>query len=34
VEIDLGGDFLALTARTTWSIFFHETLPAVRNASF
>jgi indoleacetamide hydrolase len=30
VEIDLGGDFLALTARTTWPIFFHETLPAVR----
>ncbi len=30
MEIDLGGDFLALTARTTWPIFFHETLPAVR----
>ena len=30
VEIDLGKDFLALTARTTWPIFFHETLPAVR----
>jgi mandelamide amidase len=30
VEIDLGEDFLALAARTTWPIFFHETLPAVR----
>ena len=30
VEVDLGADFLALTARTTWPIFFHETLPAVR----
>jgi mandelamide amidase len=30
VEIDLGGDFHALSARTTWPIFFHETLPAVR----
>ena len=30
VEVDLGGDFLALTARTTWPIFFHETMPAVR----
>ncbi len=30
VEIDLGGDFPALAARTTWPIFFHETLPAVR----
>jgi mandelamide amidase len=30
VEIDLGADFLDLTARTTWPIFFHETLPAVR----
>jgi indoleacetamide hydrolase len=30
VEIDLGGDFLALRARTTWPIFFHETLLAVR----
>ena len=29
-EIDLGDDFIALTARTTWPIFFHETLPAVR----
>ena len=30
VEIDLGADFHALSARTTWPIFFHETLPAVR----
>ncbi|WP_242344576.1 amidase family protein [Anaeromyxobacter terrae] len=30
VEVDLGGDFLDLTARTTWPIFFHETMPAVR----
>ncbi|MEM5329158.1 amidase family protein [Paraburkholderia sp. JHI2823] len=30
VEVDLGGDFLALTNRTTWPIFFHETMPAVR----
>lgn len=30
VEIDFGEDFLSLTARTTWPIFFHETLPAVR----
>jgi mandelamide amidase len=30
VEVDLGGDFLALTARTTWPIFFHETQPALR----
>ena len=30
VEIDLGGDFHALAARTTWPIFFHETMPAVR----
>jgi indoleacetamide hydrolase len=30
VEIDLGADFHTLTARTTWPIFFHETLPAVR----
>jgi indoleacetamide hydrolase len=30
VEIDLGGDFLALSARTTWPIFFHEPLLAVR----
>jgi indoleacetamide hydrolase len=30
VEINLGGDFLPLAARTTWPIFFHETLPAVR----
>jgi mandelamide amidase len=30
VEIDFGEDFLALTARTTWPIFFHETLPTIR----
>ena len=30
VEIDLGEDFVSLTARTTWPIFFHETLPGVR----
>ena len=30
MEIDLGGDFHALAARTSWPIFFHETLPAVR----
>ncbi len=30
VEVDLGGDFLALTDRTTWPIFFHETMPGVR----
>jgi mandelamide amidase len=30
VEVDLGGDFLALTDRSTWPIFFHETMPAVR----
>ena len=30
VEVDLGGDFLALADRTTWSIFFHETMAAVR----
>jgi indoleacetamide hydrolase len=31
VEIDLGVDFLALRARTTWPIFFHETLPVIRD---
>ena len=30
VEIDLGEDFVSLAARTTWPIFFHETLPGVR----
>jgi indoleacetamide hydrolase len=30
LEIDLGADFHALAARTTWPIFFYETLPAVR----
>ena len=29
MEIDLSGDFFLLAARTTWPIFFHETLPAV-----
>jgi mandelamide amidase len=31
VEVDLGGDFFALANRTTWPIFFHDTMPAVRN---
>jgi mandelamide amidase len=30
VEIDLGADFSALAERSTWPIFFHETMPAVR----
>jgi mandelamide amidase len=30
IEVDLGEDWLALTASTTWPIFFRETLPAVR----
>jgi mandelamide amidase len=30
VEVDLGGDFLALTNRVTWPIFFHDTMPAIR----
>lgn len=30
VEIDLGGDFLALANRITWPIFFHDTMPAIR----
>ena len=30
LEVDLGADFHALSARTTWPIFFHETLPAVQ----
>lgn len=30
MEVDLGADFLGLTNRTTWPIFFHETMPAVR----
>lgn len=30
LEINLGADFHALAARTTWPIFFHETMPAVR----
>lgn len=30
VEIDLGSDFNALTDQVAWPIFFHETMPAVR----
>jgi indoleacetamide hydrolase len=30
VEVDLGGDFLALANRVTWPIFFHDTMPAIR----
>jgi mandelamide amidase len=30
VEIDLGEDFFALADRTTWPLFFYETLPALR----
>jgi mandelamide amidase len=30
VEVDLGEDFHDLASRTTWPIFFHETMPAVR----
>jgi mandelamide amidase len=30
VEADLGGDFLALANRITWPIFFHDTMPAIR----
>jgi len=30
VEVDLGPDFAPLAERATWAIFFHETLPAVR----
>jgi mandelamide amidase len=30
VEIDLGEDFLDLTERTSWAIFFHETMPTIR----
>jgi mandelamide amidase len=30
VEVDLGSDFLALANRITWSIFFHDTMPAIR----
>lgn len=29
VEVDLGDDFLAIAERSTWSIFFHETMEAV-----
>jgi mandelamide amidase len=29
-EVDLGDDFFALSDRTTWPIFFHETMPAIR----
>jgi indoleacetamide hydrolase len=31
VEIDLGTDFHALSAQATWPIFFHETLPTLRD---
>ena len=30
VEVDLGGDFLALANGVTWPIFFHDTMPAIR----
>ena len=30
VEIELGSDFNALAEKVTWPIFFHETMPAVR----
>ena len=30
VEVDLGGDFQALANRVTWPIFFHDTMPAIR----
>jgi indoleacetamide hydrolase len=30
VEVDLGEDFMALAARSTWPIFFHETMPALQ----
>jgi indoleacetamide hydrolase len=30
LEIDLGDDFLALANRITWPIFFHDTMPALR----
>lgn len=30
VEIELGSDFNALAEQVTWPIFFHETMPAVR----
>lgn len=29
VEVDLGEDFFAMTERSTWSIFFHETMESV-----
>jgi mandelamide amidase len=31
VEVDLGADFHALSAQTTWPLFFHETLPTLRD---
>jgi Asp-tRNA(Asn)/Glu-tRNA(Gln) amidotransferase A subunit family amidase len=30
IEVDLGSDFTALIERSTWPIFFHETMPEVR----
>jgi mandelamide amidase len=30
VEVDLGGDFVALANRITWPIFFHDTMSAIR----
>jgi mandelamide amidase len=30
VVVDLGSDYVALANRTTWPIFFHDTMPAVR----
>jgi indoleacetamide hydrolase len=31
VEVDLGADFHSLSAQTTWPLFFHETLPTLRD---
>src|SRR4030095_13780981 len=30
VEVDLGADFRGLVERSTWPVFFHETMPTVR----
>jgi mandelamide amidase len=30
VEVDLGDDFTSLVERTTWPVFFHETMPEIR----
>ena len=30
VEVDLGADFLALANRITWPVFFHDTMPSIR----